>query len=84
MRENSSYEGLLSLSRSKNLHDGNPPEFIKESLIRLASDLEIARASFWLWNEKKAQIENEFMYKLQEESFCGGDILEQNNCQVVL
>lgn len=72
-------KGLLELSKSANLSNGNFDEFVKEGLISLSVYLNVARASFWLWEAEDELIINQNLYSGIEKSFSKGDILRKED-----
>jgi len=72
-------KGLLELSKSANLSNGHFDEFVKEGLLSLSEYLEVARASFWLWNIEDESIINQNLYSSKEKSFSKGEILRKKD-----
>ena len=70
---------LLDLSKSLSLHYGDFDAFLCEALSMLGKRLEVARTSFWTYDEKKDAIINYALFDREKESFKSGDVLSKKD-----
>ncbi len=73
------HKPLLDLSKSLSLHYGDFDAFLCETLSMLGRCLNVARTSFWIYNEEKDAIVNYALFDREKDSFASGDILQKKD-----
>ncbi|MFK7952120.1 MAG: GAF domain-containing protein [Ekhidna sp.] len=68
---------LLSLSKSKYLHEGNFKKFLGEVLQTICKESHSSRAGFWLFNSRDDEFENIVSYNNVSMKISGGVILDR-------
>jgi signal transduction histidine kinase len=68
---------LLSLSKSKYLHEGNFKKFLAELLHSLSKECGSSRAGFWIFNSGDDEFENIVSYNDVSKKISGGVVIDR-------